>query len=327
MLDLDGVVYISGAAVPGVPEALGRLRDERVHVAFVTNNASRTARTVADHLTELGVPASEHDVVTSAQAAAGLLLDRHGAGARLLTMGADGLVGALKDVGLVPVLDPADPDVVGVVTGYGPDVVWKDLMKVAVRIRDGLPWVATNTDLTIPTAFGVAPGHGAQVEMLERFAEQTPLVAGKPARPLLDETVKRVGGEHPLMVGDRLDTDIEGGANAGVDTLLVLTGVSGLSEVVAAGVHERPSYIARTLEGLFTPHPVPEVLETSQLPEGGVAGARCGGWSAVVGQDGKLAVEGTGGADDWWRTVAVAGWTYADAAGHPPLVNRLVPPT
>nr|WP_239021830.1 HAD-IIA family hydrolase [Nocardioides jishulii] len=327
MLDLDGVVYISGTAVPGVPEALHRLREQGVHVAFVTNNASRTAETVAEHLTDLGVPAEAHDVVTSAQAAAGVLAERHGAGARILVLGAAGLVRALEEVGLVAVLDPADPDVVGVVTGFGPDVVWKDLMRVAVRIQEGLPWVASNTDLSFPTGFGLAPGHGVQVEMLERFSGRTPTVAGKPARPLLDETVKRVGGQRPLMVGDRLDTDIEGGANAGVDTLLVLTGVSGLAEVVAAEPHERPTYIASTLDGLFVPHPAPVLLEGGDLPRGFSGGARCAGWSALVGPDDQLVVEGGGDPDDWWRAVAGAAWSHRDVTGRPVLVNSLVPPS
>ena len=139
---------------------------------------------------------------------------------------------ALERAGLVPV--GADDDAVAICTGYGPDVRWSAIMRVAVRIRDGLPWVASNTDATFPAEFGVAPGHGVQVEMLRRFAGVDPVVAGKPERPLLDETVRRVGGERPLMVGDRLDTDIEGARRAGLDSLLVLTGVTGLADLVVA---------------------------------------------------------------------------------------------
>ena len=103
-----------------------------------------------------------------------------------------------------------DDDVVAVVSGYGPEVLWKDIMRAATLVKGGLPYVASNTDMTIPTDYGLAPGHGMLVKAISDFAGVEPVVAGKPARPLLDETVRRVGGERPLMVGDRLDTDIEG---------------------------------------------------------------------------------------------------------------------
>ena len=100
-------------------------------------------------------------------------------------------------------------EAVAVATGYGPDVRWGEVMRAAVRIRDGLPWVATNTDATFPAPFGVAPGHGVQVDMLRRFTGVDPVVAGMPARPPArrDRAPGR-RGRRPLMVGDRLDTDI-----------------------------------------------------------------------------------------------------------------------
>ncbi|MBE7324237.1 HAD-IIA family hydrolase [Nocardioides sp. Y6] len=322
MFDLDGVVYIGGEAVPGVAPAIAALREGGTHVAFVTNNASRRAEAVAEHLVALGVPARPEDVVTSAQAAARVLLATHGHGAPVLVMGADGLVDAVRTAGLVPVTDPEASEVVAVVTGFGPDVVWKDLMRVAVRIRDGLPWVASNTDLTFPASFGLAPGHGTQVEMLRRFSNREPVVAGKPARPLLDETIRRVGGARPLMVGDRLDTDIEGARAVEVASLLVLTGVSGLVEVVAAQPRERPDFIASTLEGLFEAHPAPTVEER---PEAGVV-STLDGWRAAVGPDGVLQVEGVGSVDDWWRAVSGAAWGHLDRTGRVADVARLLPP-
>ena len=147
-------------------------------------------------------------------------------------------------------------------TGYGPDVLWRDVMRAAVRVRDGLPWVASNTDYTIPTAYGVAPGHGVLVQMPQRvLGRRSRWWPASRRRPLLDETVRRVGGERPLMVGDRLDTDIEGATNAGVDSLLVLTGVTGLAELVAADPEERPTYLAADLAGLLEPHRAPEPVD------------------------------------------------------------------
>jgi HAD superfamily hydrolase (TIGR01450 family) len=276
-----------------------------MRVAFITNNASRPPAAVAEHLRELGVEAGPDDVVTSAQAAARVLSDRLGAGGRVVVLGGQGLADSVAEAGLVQV--GVDEDAEAVVTGYGPEVRWGQIMRAAVRIKDGLWWVASNTDLTIPTTFGVAPGHGVLVETLRRFTGVEPVVAGKPARPLLDETVRRCGGERPLMVGDRLDTDIEGAHEAGVDSLLVMTGVTGLAELVAAGPKLRPTYISADLRGLDTPHPVPEVADDT---------VSLGGWHGRV-SDGALAVSGDGEADDWWRVVAVAAWRHLDATGQP----------
>ena len=207
-------------------------------------------------------------------------------------------------------------DAAALVSGYGPEVLWRDVMRAAVRIRDGLWWVASNTDRTIPTPFGVAPGHGVLVDTLARFAGVEPDVAGKPARPLLDETVRRMGAERALMVGDRLDTDIEGAHRADVDSLLVLTGVTGLPELVAAAPEERPTYLAPDLDGLLTAHP--EVRE-----DGGTWSV--GGWTATT-EDGVLGSPGpvsrrTGGGR--WRP---ARWDELDRTGSAVDTRDLEPP-
>ncbi|MEZ5191393.1 MAG: HAD hydrolase-like protein [Nocardioides sp.] len=207
--------------------------------------------------------------------------------------------------------------VAAVVTGYGPDVLWRDIMRAAVLIRDGLWWVASNGDMTLPTAFGLAPGHGVLVRMLEQFAQVSPQTAGKPHRPLLDETVRRLGGQRPLMVGDRLDTDILGAHRAELDSLLVLTGVTGLAELVAATPGLRPTYVASDLTGLLHAQPAPELDDGS---------ASCGGWRARV-RDGRLEVDGDGLADDWWRVAAVASWQHLDEHGTPADIGRADPPT
>ena len=293
MLDLDGVVYIGSDAVPGAPEHVAAARAAGMRVAFITNNASRPPEAVAEHLRELGVEAGPDDVVTSAQAAARLLSERLGAGARVVVLGGQGLADAVAEAGLVQV--GVEDEAEAVVTGYGPEVLWGQIMRAAVRIKDGLWWVASNTDLTFPTTFGVAPGHGVLVETLRRFTGVEPVVAGKPARPLLDETVRRCGGEQPLMVGDRLDTDIEGAHAAGVDSLLVMTGVTGLAELVAAGPELRPTYISADLAGLDEPHAAPEVSEdavslagwTARVSDGVPGSGRCGGSGRLVAGGGR----------------------------------------
>lgn len=314
MFDLDGVVYVSGRAIDGVAGRLQRVRDAGVHLAFVTNNASRTPEKVAANLTKLGVAATAADVVTSAQAAARVVNDRFGAGAKVMLLGGAGLEDALSALGLEVVTEP--DEAVAIVSGYGPDVLWKDIMRAATLIRDGLPYVASNTDMTIPTDFGLAPGHGVLVRTLADFAGVEPIVAGKPARPLMDETIRRVGGDRPLMVGDRLDTDIEGAHAAGVDSLLVMTGVTHLRELVAATPELRPSYISPDLEGLFEPHAVPTHDDR---------GARLGGWTAAV-DAGVLDVRGEGNEADWWRVVAGASWAALDESGSVVDVATLTPP-
>ena len=315
MLDLDGVVYISGEAVPGAVPAISGARQRGMKVAFVTNNAARPPATVAGHLRELSIDASADDVVNSAQAAAAVLRDRFGPGARVAYIGAAGLDEALREAGLVPVGVEDDAD--AAVTGYGPDVPWRDIMRLTTRIRDGLPWVASNTDGSLPTAYGTAPGHGVLVEMISRFADVAPTVAGKPSPPLLQETIRRVGGERPLMVGDRLDTDVAGGAAVDIDTLLVMTGVTGLSELVRATPDLRPTYISADLGGLLAPQPSVEVEDN-----------RCslGGWTASVSSGGALEVAGAGAADDWWRSVAALAWSWADAHVSAPDAAQLTPP-
>lgn len=302
MFDLDGVVYIGQDAVPGAPRHIAAARSGGLRCAFVTNNASRAPADVADHLRELGVEATTSDVVTSAQAAAQILVERLGGGGRVVMLGGRGLDVALRDVGLDPV--GVEDRAEAVATGYGPDVRWHDIMRVAVRVRDGLSWVACNADLTIPTTFGVAPGHGVLVDTLRRFTGVEPVVAGKPSRPLLDETVRRVGGRRPLMIGDRLDTDIVGARNAEVDSLLVMTGVTGLSELVAARADERPTYLGADLGALAVANPAPKRDEETWS---------CGGWSARVAQ-GRLQLDGSGSVDDWWRVVAASAWAHLDAS-------------
>ncbi|WP_370289088.1 HAD-IIA family hydrolase [Nocardioides sp.] len=309
MLDLDGVVYVGPDAVPGAAAAIERARAAGMRIGFITNNASRSSSTVAAHLRDLGVAAESGDVVTSAQAAARLVVEQWGEGVRAVCLGADGLREALEDAGAVPV--GVDDDAEVLVSGYGPDLAWRDIMRGATRVRDGLVWVACNTDLTIPTPFGAAPGHGVLVRMIESFASVEARVAGKPERPLLDETVRRLGARRPLMVGDRLDTDIAGAARAEIDSLLVLTGVTDLAGLVGAGPGERPTYIAADLAGLTEPHPEVEPTE---------AGWRAGRWTASV-VDGVLRLAegfgGTGSEVDRIRAGCAAAWQHLDATGVP----------
>ncbi|MFF5771722.1 HAD-IIA family hydrolase [Streptomyces californicus] len=311
LLDLDGVVYAGGEAIAYAVEALAEARAGGMHLAYVTNNALRTPDAVAEHLTELGVPAEPSDVITSAQAVARLVADQLPPGARVLAIGGEGLRVALRERGLVPV-ESADDGPAAVVQGYGgPDMAWGRFAEASYAVRRGLPWFASNTDLTIPSARGIAPGNGAAVEVVRIATGAEPQVAGKPLPPMHRETVLRTGAERPLVVGDRLDTDIEGAFNGGVDSLLVLTGVTDAGLLLAAPPQHRPTYVDRDLRGLLTGQP--EVVAAGE-------GFRCGDWTAAVHGD-RLVLETAGGDEDGGdaldglRALCAAAWTVAGADG------------
>ncbi|TXL86166.1 HAD hydrolase-like protein [Streptomyces sp. IB2014 016-6] len=301
LLDLDGVVYAGGEAIEYAVDSLVTARDGGMRLAYVTNNALRTPDAVAAHLTELGVPAEPAEVITSAQAVARLIAEHVPAGARVLVIGGEGLRVALRERGLEPV-ESADDDPAAVAQGYGgPDLPWGRFAEAGYAIARGVPWFASNTDLTIPSARGIAPGNGAAVEVVRIATGADPRVAGKPLPPMHRETVLRTGAKRPLVVGDRLDTDIEGAFNGGVDSLLVLTGVTDGAQLLAAEPRHRPTYVDADLRGLLTGQPEVDARD-------GVFG--CGGWTASV-RDDALVLGGDGGALDGLRALCAAAWTYA----------------
>ncbi|CAN5881316.1 HAD hydrolase-like protein [soil metagenome] len=279
LLDLDGVVYVGPHAVAGAVEHLGRARSLGQRLAFVTNNAARTPQAVATHLRELDIALDDADVVTSAQAAARLVAARVPARSRVLVVGGEGLVEALAKHGLTAV-HSADDSPAAVVQGFHPSVGWKLLAEGSYAVSAGLPWVASNTDRTVPTARGVAPGNGMLVAAVEEATGLTPLVAGKPEPALIEESVLRTGARSPLMVGDRLDTDISGARRYGMPSLLVLTGVTTVEALLRASGDERPDYVAGDLAGLLVAHPAVRFDGTVST---------CAGWTAGV-ESGRLAL-------------------------------------
>lgn len=281
LLDLDGVVYIGPHAVAGAAEALAAVRREGMRLAFVTNNAARTPGAVAEHLTALGIAARADEVVTSAQAAAHYLADRLPAGAAVLVVGTDGLTAALRERGLTPVCT-AEENPQAVVQGYSPDLDWRQLAEGAVAIERGLLWVATNLDPTVPSPRGPLPGNGSLVAALRHATGVDPVATGKPEPTMHRESVQRSGAKRPLVVGDRLDTDIEGANTVGCASLLVLSGVTAPLHLLTAPPARRPTFLARDLGGLLTRHPGVSV-------DGLVA--QCGRWRVQVAEDAALTLE------------------------------------
>lgn len=331
LLDLDGVVYIGPAVVEGASAALAAARSLGMRTAFVTNNASRTPGGIAAHLRELGIPAAASDVVTSAQAAARLLRDRLPPGSAVLVAGGEGLRQEVLAAGLA-IVGSADDRPAAVVQGYTPDADYAMLAEATLAVNAGAWWVAANRDATMPSPRGRLPGNGALVALVAAATGREPVDAGKPEWALHRESVERTAACHPLVVGDRLDTDILGAVRGGTDSLLVFTGVIDPVDVLHAPGDRRPTYLAAGLAGLLHPHHGAAVVVTD-----GRATADSGGWRAVAtGRRVDLALTGVGGrgtgrasgqaADDIdaLRALCAAVWALAgdEAPRHLELTGR-----
>jgi glycerol 3-phosphatase-2 len=296
LLDVDGTVIRGAETVPEAPDVINELRQAGYAVQFVTNNASRTPDEIAEHLTGLGVPTAAADIVTSGQAAGALLANRLPTDAAVLIVGADALAAEVRLVGLTPVT-AASEDPVAVVQGHSPRTGWTQLAEACLAIRGGAMWVACNVDRTLPTERGLLPGNGAMVAALQAATDREPTVAGKPARPLLDTAMERAGAQRPLVVGDRLDTDIAGARAAELDSLLVLSGVADAVALLAAPPEHRPSHLGadlRVLRGSI------EQTRIQARP----------GWRVDV-DDGSLLLHSEGTASDpldALRTLCAAWW-------------------
>ncbi|MGH3741676.1 MAG: HAD-IIA family hydrolase [Micromonosporaceae bacterium] len=299
LVDLDGVVHIGGTAVDPAPATLRQLRQDGMPVCYVTNNASRSADHVARLLTSLDVPAQPGDVATSAQAAAGMLAERVPSGARVLVLGSSALADEVTSVGLDSIRD-ADQDPVAVVQGYSPEFGWRDLAEATVALSRGVLWVVTNTDRTLPSERGPLPGNGALVAALTVAVDKEPdLVAGKPEPGLFRTASARWEPQRPLVVGDRLDTDIEGATRAGYDSIFVLTGVGTAADLLAAEEARRPRYVGADLADLRKPYPAIEVSEDT---------ARCREWTVWREPD-TLRLTGDGAPIDALRALCAAAWS------------------
>ncbi|WP_158867615.1 HAD-IIA family hydrolase [Leifsonia sp. AG29] len=302
LADLDGVVYKGQAAIPHAVESLNRAAETR-RVGYITNNASRTDASVAEHLGELGLTAAPSDVVTSPQAAVRLLAEHVPAGASILVVGGDGLVDEVQKAGFT-VTRSAEDEPAAVIQGFSPEIGWAQLAEASFALQGRSdterPWIATNTDWTIPVARGIAPGNGTLVSAVHTAVGRLPLVAGKPEVAIFEEAVARFGAKKPLFIGDRLDTDIVGANRAGIESVLVLTGVDGAKQLIAADANSRPTYILRDLRGLEEPYPESRVARNGAVTVGDAT-------VTIDGDDVKIVSEG-GDELDLLRAACAAIW-------------------
>jgi glycerol 3-phosphatase-2 len=276
LIDLDGTAFRGRQPTEGAVQSLEEAHSRKL---YVTNNASRSAAEVAAHLSELGFTATADDVATSAQSAAQLLAGELPPDSRVLVVGTESLGNEIAAVGLRPVRRWDDKPV-AVVQGHSPTTGWPDLAEAALAIRAGALWVAANIDVTLPTERGLLPGNGSMVAALRAATGAEPRVAGKPAPRLLTDAVARGDFHAPLVVGDRLDTDIEGANAAELPSLMVLTGVNTAWDVVHAEPAQRPTYIGHDLRSL---HQAGKLLAVE--PQSG--------WQVDIG-DGAVTVSASG---------------------------------
>ena len=260
LVDLDGVTYRGPEVITSAPPALAAARSAGMQVVFVTNNASRTPEEVASHLTEVGITARPAEVLTAALAAADVLRRKFPEGSRVLVVGGRGLREAVEEVGFT-VVEKSTDDPAAVVQGWYPDLAWKHLAEAAYAVRSGAYYLATNRDLTLPNERGLAPGNGSMVRAVVTASGIEPESFGKPAPTMFHLAAERVGASRPLVIGDRLDTDLGGAVAAGFPGLLVLTGVSQVADLLAAGPEERPSFVGADLSSLGEVHEAPRILD------------------------------------------------------------------
>jgi glycerol 3-phosphatase-2 len=264
LADLDGVIYTGRFAIPHAVESINAAA-ESIKVGYITNNASRTPQSVAEHLSGLGLHVVADDVVTSPQAAIKLLADLVPAGSTILVVGGVGLIDVVRAAGFIPT-DSATDSPAAVIQGFAPEVGWIQLAEASFALaRDadgsGIPWVATNTDWTIPQERGIAPGNGTLVSAVHTATGIMPVVAGKPEVAIFDEAIGRFGAKTPIFLGDRLDTDILGANRAGIPSVMVLTGIDKAKQVIAAPPESRPHFLLEDLRGLSQPYPLIEAGE------------------------------------------------------------------
>ena len=309
LADLDGVVYRGPGAIPGAIEQLNRAE---IRLAYVTNNASRTDRAVAEHLRGLGLRAEPGDVVTSPQAAVALLAETVPAGSLVLVVGGEGLVDELGKAGFA-VTRSADDQPAAVVQGFDPTVGWEQLAEASFALADvpgrpQLPWIATNTDWTIPVARGLAPGNGTLVSAVHTAVQRLPIFAGKPETAIFEAAFERFGTRNALMVGDRLDTDMKGARAAGIPSLHVLTGDERPKQLVAASSDMQPNYIVASLAELHEPYPATEQLKDGSMRVGTARVRMDGHIASVVAEgDSPLNLLRAGCAAIWASGLAIYG--------------------
>ena len=224
IVDMDGVLYRGNQRLPGARAFLAHLTAERIPFILATNNSTLTPDQYVAKLGAMDVEVAPEHILTSGLAAALYLSHMAPPETGIYAIGEDGLFAALADQGF----RTTEKNTQYVVVGMDRELTWHKLRIAALAIRAGATFIGTNPDTTLPTEEGLVPGNGASLAALEAATGTAPLIIGKPQPTLLQLAMEKMGvaGEGTAIIGDRLETDILGGKNAGITTVLVLSGIS-----------------------------------------------------------------------------------------------------
>ena len=246
LIDMDGVLWVGQKPLPGVNEFFAFMNARQIRYVLVSNNATRRAIYTVERMRDMGIPIAPEHILTSADATPRWLTTKMPEIKRAFVVGEIALQDALRDEHIEIVHENAD----AVVVGLDRHVNYEKLKRATLEIRRGAKFIATNTDRTLPTEEGLTPGAGSLVAALIASTDVEPLVIGKPGRPMFDLALDIAGTnlQNTAMLGDRLDTDIDGAAEIGMQTIMVLTGVSTRAE--AEQNKHKPTFIFDDLNAL-----------------------------------------------------------------------------
>ncbi|GJM40412.1 MAG: acid sugar phosphatase [Ardenticatenaceae bacterium] len=252
ILDMDGVLWHGETPLPGLSDFFKTLRANDIQFVMATNNASKTPQQYVEKLAKFGVPVTEEQIFTSAEATGDYLLRTYPAGAKAYVAGDVGLVTAVQKRGfkLLSVEEVMGGETaVFVVAGFNPNAAYPVLAAGALLIHKGADFIGTNPDLTFPSEYGPLPGAGSFLAFIEAGSGVKPTVIGKPGPLIFQMAMQKLGGtpQNTAMVGDRLETDIAGGKAAGLQTILVLSGISQPDDVAKA-TDLQPNFIFDSIQ-------------------------------------------------------------------------------
>ncbi len=252
LVDMDGVVYLDRVPVDGAAEFVSAVRRERKRILFLTNNSRYTRREYREKLEGMGIPASEEEILTSAAATADFLRENYELeGSTAYLIGGRGLEEEIAATGLILLRGEEAREAGFVIVGWDTELTYDKLRLACLALHRGAVFIGTNPDATFPSPEGLWPGAGAIIAALEKAAGREALVVGKPNLYMMQVALNRVGevADRTLMIGDRLDTDVLGGWRAGMDTCLVLTGVTRREDL--EGKEPQPDLVVENLRELL----------------------------------------------------------------------------
>lgn len=249
IFDMDGVLWHGERPLPAFRELFSFLDEKGIGYVFATNNANKTLEQYVQKFSRLGVKIKEEMVLTSAEITASYIQNTYDQSSNIFVVGGDGLKLGLKNRGFnVLIADTLDiksnlPDVAAVVVGFNQEVCYKDFALATLLINNGADFIGANPDPSFPSEYGRLPGAGALIALVQTATDTPPQIMGKPFAPMFEEAVRRLGGGKSTiaMIGDRLTTDIVGAQNAGLRTILVLSGVIGKEDLAQSEI--KPDFV------------------------------------------------------------------------------------